>query len=192
MLLFLPSLAAGVLVGLAAGGRLSRLADVRIRAPWLLWLALGAQVLLGAGPLAGAPRPVGVAIVLGSYAAIGAWLLLNALRSATALRRALIAVALGWALNLAPIAANGGMPVSASAMEASGFDADVDVSEGRLGKHVPLEDAALAGLGDVIPVPALGAVLSAGDLVLGAGLAAAVAAAMGPGRRVAVAPALAA
>ena len=192
MLLFLPTLAAGLLLGLVTGGRPSRLADLRLRAPWALWGALAAQVALGAGPLDRVPRPVGVAVVLLSYAAVGAFLLANAVHSTPGLRVALLAVTLGWALNLVPIVANGGMPVSEAAMARSGFPAGVDISEGRLGKHLPDEGAAFAGLGDVIAVPALGAVLSAGDLVLGAGLAAAVALGMRPGRRVRPAPVLAA
>jgi hypothetical protein len=80
-------------------------------------------------------------------------------------------VALGAALNLLAITANGGvMPASADALAAAGLPA----AEPGFQTSAALADPRLAFLGDVFAIPAswpLSNVFSAGDVCIGAGLA---------------------
>jgi hypothetical protein len=79
--------------------------------------------------------------------------------------------ALGAALNLLAIVANGGvMPASPSALAAAGLPVD----QPGFQNSAALADPRLAFLGDVFAVPAswpLSNVFSVGDLLIGAGLA---------------------
>jgi hypothetical protein len=107
----------------------------------------------------------------------------NALVRHGALRRALILVAEGWLLNVLVMAANGGMPVSGSALAQVGHAGTV-VSQGHLWKHVALSSTTrLPLLGDVIPVPLplLRSVISVGDVAMLVGLGVAAAVVVGTG-----------
>jgi hypothetical protein len=150
-------LAAPILVFLALvpvlGGRLGSLIELRFRRPWLLWAALGLQVLLF---MPGGPAwPVAH---LFSYALAGAFAWSN--------RRipCLWLLCLGGALNLAAITANGGtMPARPAAEAAAGLTAT-----GPSNSSV-LAHPHLAFLGDVFAIPAswpLHNVFSVGDVVL--------------------------
>jgi hypothetical protein len=79
-------------------------------------------------------------------------------------------VALGAALNLLAITANGGvMPASAEALAAAGLPA----AEPGFESSAALADPRLAFLGDVFAIPAswpLSNVFSVGDVCIGAGL----------------------
>lgn len=88
-------------------------------------------------------------------------------------------VAAGLVLNALPMVLNGGMPVSARAAEIAG----VPISEADPGaKHeVVGDDTLLPWLADVIPLPALGSVISIGDVVIGAGIGLFVFGGMGKG-----------
>ncbi|HWH35375.1 MAG TPA: DUF5317 family protein [Acidimicrobiales bacterium] len=185
MLIFAIAAGVGVAAGLVLGGRISGLAGVRLRAPALIWLALGMQVGLGlpaARDLAGATR---FGVVVASYGLIGAWLAANAAAQRAAMRAALGLLAAGWLLNLVVMVPNGGMPVSTQALDDIGAGASLDVEEGHLWKHVELsESTVLPVLADVMPVPALGSAVSAGDVAMVGGIAVLIAAAMvQPGRR---------
>jgi len=82
------------------------------------------------------------------------------------------------------MAPNHGMPVSRAALDAVGADETVDVSEGNLYKHVALDgDTTLPWLADVVAVPPLRIIVSAGDIVMAGGVILLVAAAMGNGGR---------
>ena len=83
-------------------------------------------------------------------------------------RRHLASVLLGVgaALNVAVVAANGGMPVDSGALARVGRR-DVDVTRGFLYKHVPMtSDTRLSWLGDRIPVPIQRNVISVGDVLM--------------------------
>ena len=83
-------------------------------------------------------------------------------------------VGLGLLLNLVAVAVNGGMPVRASALEAAGVieeGAPVEVDDPR---HIETADDPAPVLGDVLPVPLTGEVLSFGDLIIIIGAADAV------------------
>jgi hypothetical protein len=97
-------------------------------------------------------------------------------------------VMVGLALNVLVIAVNGGMPVSAAALDVAGASAE-GLGAGETAKHHLMGPGdKLTPLGDVIGIPPpVGAVVSVGDLFLYAGVAALVVTVMlgrsGVGRR---------
>jgi hypothetical protein len=155
-----------VLSGLAvplAGGRLGALVELRLRRVWAIYAALGLAVLGVGLPGLGdwarslllvAAYPVGAVFLVANRRVPGMWL-----------------VALGAALNLAAITANGGtMPASPDALAAAGLPA----SEPGFANSAVVDDPRLAFLGDVFAIPAswpLSNVFSVGDVCIGAGLA---------------------
>lgn len=153
-----------VAVSYARGGRLGALADAPIRAPWLLFLGLGAQLgvdlAAGRGYLADAGGP-GLAILVVSQMLVVGWLLLHRHLAGVWL------VALGLALNAVVIAANGAMPVDPAAVRALGLG-ELEVP---VGKHTLLtDDTRLPWLADILPLPPLRSIVSVGDLVIAVGL----------------------
>ena len=180
---FLLIVAVGaVVIGYLRGGRLGNLSRVPLRLLAVFGLALGIEVVLGFVP--GAAR---LPMLAASYAlaAAGIWLLWRTswARATPWVGVAVVLIALGWAMNAAPIAANGGMPVSRDAMRIAGIDDRPDVTADDFRKHVEATPAAsLLVLGDVIPIPGLGIVVSAGDVVLAAGIGLLLIAAMQPPR----------
>lgn len=138
-----------VVAGWLRGGRLRRLGAVTFRGGWLLGVALAAQLAGGQWP----------ALVVAQVAPLAfAWL--N--RALPGMRLVLA----GVALNAAVILANGGMPVAGGSVTADGRHRAL-----RSGDH-------LATLADVVALRPLGVVVSAGDLVLAAGVAVLVVALM--------------
>lgn len=173
MTLFAIAVAAGCAGGYARSGRLRRLGDLRLQAPALVGLALALQ--LGAGL---APEGWRAATIAASYVLIGAFLVLNSRGRSAVVKGGVALLAVGWLLNVVVMAPHRAMPVSGHALARTGM-AGVDVTEGHLSKHVAAGGHSPADvLGDVIPVPALHAVLSVGDLALLAGVALCIAGAM--------------
>jgi hypothetical protein len=167
-------------IAFALGGRPGRLAALRLRGLWLFFLAVGIQVV--AFPFAFLPWTTG------DDAAKTLWLVsYGCLLAAAALNRHLLGaqvVALGMALNLAAILANGGrMPATPEAMQAAGLDFVV--------KHnsVAAPDPTLPWLVDRFAAPdwvPLATVFSVGDVVIALGSVLLVFAATGvrlPGHR---------
>jgi hypothetical protein len=160
-------------VGWLRGGSLEQLATMQLRWAWLVAAATALTVVGAfAGPL-GLPAPgtVYVVSIIAGAALVCAFVVLN---------RHLIGiplVAVGFAMNAVVIAANGAMPVSERAAERAG----VDLTALRAAEDAKHEFAdrrtRLRPLADVIPVPLPGPlrrgsnVVSAGDVVLAAGLA---------------------
>lgn len=149
------------------GGRLSNLADIRLRYWWLL--VLGFLLQAGTSFLPDDPsyEGLGIGLILGSYV-----LLLGAVL-ANRRRPGLWLSGLGILLNLTVIALNGGMPVlTESALVASGYTAIPSDLGGY--KHVFLDETSrLPFLADVIPIRIAGQgyVLSLGDVFLALGVA---------------------
>jgi len=142
-----------------ARGRLGALALVRLRARWVLVAALGLQVLI----ISIAPEGAGglhATIHLASYALIAGFVAAN-LRVPY-----LWLIALGGSLNLAAIAANGGvMPAHPGALAAAGLATDPDT----FSNSTAVADPALLVLGDVLWVPAswpVSNIFSIGDVVI--------------------------
>ena len=176
MRLFTIAVAVGLSAGYARDGRLGRLGQLRFQAPVLVGSALAFQA--GAGLV---PPTQRFALVVASYGLVGAWLVTNARRRPLGLRLGIGLAALGWLLNAVAMAPHRGMPVSADALHRVGFPAGYDVADGHLFKHTPDHlRTPVDWLGDVIPVRPLGAVVSAGDLALLAGIAVCLAATMAP------------
>jgi hypothetical protein len=159
-----------VCVGLAAGGSLRHFE--RFRLHW--WGAALAGLALQGIPLAsGVSRPVGSAALIGSYALLGSFAGVNRRLPAVWL------VMVGLALNLLVIAVNDGMPVSATALETAGAQAEGLAESGTLKHHLMGPDDDLTPLADVIGIPQpVGAVISIGDALLYAGVAILVVAVM--------------
>ncbi len=172
----LYALIVGLAVGACLGGRPAGLAELRIRWPWLIAGALLVQVVLFAGPVADRIGPLGPPIYVGStMIGIAAVIRNRAIPG-------MLVIALGAALNLAAIVANGGyMPAGAGAVAAVGDAAVSGYSNSALIAHPALEP-----LTDVFALPAglpLANVFSIGDVVIGIGVAVVIAAAMRPTRR---------
>jgi hypothetical protein len=178
----------GVTVGYLLGGRAQGLAELGLRALWLVWAALACSLLADL-PGTHALRP---ALVGGTFALVCGFFLVNARAQRGWVKTGLVVVAAGWMLNGAAIVANGGMPVPRAVLElpASGLDHALDVH--RFEHTVLGPSTQLRWLADVIPTPCLtggsndrgqcGAV-SVGDLLLIGGVATVEAAAMVAGSR---------
>lgn len=162
-------------IGLAAGGRIDRLAGLRLTWIWVVPLALVAQAVVVYRPTS-TNDALQAGLLIGSYLA----LLAVALRNLRLPGVAIVAVGVG--LNLAVIAANGGMmPVAPETLQLAGRTQPWKVGDGSVGTHVARskdvilrrEDTWLEPLADRFwtGLPGrLDSIFSAGDVVLLAGL----------------------
>lgn len=154
-------------VAVLRGGRLSNLADIRLKLWWLLPLSFALQ--LGTRFLPDRPwaDTVGVAMVLISYGPLVGLVLAN--RD----RKGMWLAGIGVLLNFTVILLNGGMPVlSEAALVASGYSPTPEIADSY--KHIVLDASSrLPFLADVIPMRLVGqgTVLSLGDVFLAVGLA---------------------
>ena len=170
MVLVLIVIGLSVVIGLTAGGSLRPFERLRMR--W--WGAALVGLALQGIPLSS--EVIGradSAVVIGSYGLLLGFAWVN--------RRlpALWLVMAGLVLNLVVIAANDGMPVSASAVETAGTGAAGLAGGGTSKHHLLGPQDTLTPLADVIGIPPpVGAVLSVGDLLLYAGVAVLVVAVM--------------
>ena len=161
----------GLVVGLILGGRIDRLAELRIRWAWLAIVALAAQVVLFLPTVGDALGPLAPWIYALSSGAILVVLLVNLRVPGLPL------VAAGTACNLAAIVANGGyMPVSPEALASLGWSEPPGYSN-----SAAVADPALAPLTDILAMPSwlpFANVFSLGDVLIAVGIAAAIALAM--------------
>jgi len=182
MLGLLAPVLSAVLAALALGGSLDRWSRLRVRWWPLALIALGVQVPLYSPPFDSWPVVVAFGSALGviTTALILALLVRNATGSA---RLACLLAALGVALNLTVMVANGGrMPRFQPVAPRLSADGQVRVSN----TAPVVADTRLAWLGDSIDQPAwlpLANVVSPGDLLLSLGAAWWVFAATRPARR---------
>lgn len=149
-------LASGPALGFALGwifsGDPRRLAALRIR--WWPLLVLGVLLRLAAGTMGEAAA---LLYVLGFFA-------VTVVATVNAALPGMALIAVGAALNLVVVAANGGMPVDPAAVVAAGARMPVDPL------HLERTGSThLAVLADIIPAPPFGAVYSAGDFLLASG-----------------------
>jgi len=174
LLLFGPVI--GVIVGWLLGGRLANVVAVRLRALWLLWLAAGVQAAqYYVRPLRTVVQDrLGIPILGVVFAVVVVWLAVNLRPAPLPLRVAGAVILVGAALNATVIAMNGRMPYSTAAARTVGLP-----NGSITPNNAPADtNTRLAVLGDVIPVPPLGKIVSPGDLFIIFGAAATVAAAM--------------
>ena len=167
----LYALPVGLVAGLLAGGRLERLGSLSLRWAPLAVVGLLVQVVVFFGPVADRIGELGVPLYVGSTAVVLVVVLRNIRVPGLAL------VAAGAAANLAAIVANGGyMPAAAEALAAIGKGVGSGYSNSAV-----LPEPALAPLTDLFAMPAwlpFANVFSVGDLLIAAGVAWAVGAAM--------------
>lgn len=150
----------GIAIGLLRGGRFENLGAATFR----LWplLVLGVVVQGAAAFMANGA----VALVLASYAILVLFAAVNIHHAGMGV------VLVGVALNFVVIAANSGMPVRADAIVAAGIEKPSAIQNLDFGskRHLERPDDRLTVLGDIIPVPAAGEVLSFGDLAMAVGV----------------------
>ncbi len=170
--MLLAGIVLGLIVGLAAGGRLDNLLAVRLRGTLLIFLALALRL----GIEAALQRDVAlvdqlrVPLLAASYGILLVALWAN--RDRPGIGLALV----GSALNATAILVNGGyMPVWAPSLEAAGLTpADIASPIHSILVEPGLDFLRHAGpLGDLIPIPVpiIRNVLSIGDVLLSTGLA---------------------
>ena len=178
-MLILPfALALGVLAGIATGGSLRALGQLRFRFPALVLGAIALQAAVGLPWLGHWPSGLRFALVVVSYLMVGGWLLDQARHSHRGVRSGYVLVTAGWVANLLAIVSNGGMPVSRAALIRAGLSPSTNVAVGHLSKHVAATSGTrLAWLGDTIPVAMFRSVISPGDIVMALGIVVMVAAA---------------
>lgn len=161
MSLVLAVLLVALTLGFLLGGGLDRLGALPLRRPALVVGALVAQL---GGALVGGPfYPLGL---VASAGLVVTFLCLNQGIRGTGL------VALGLLANAVVVGANGAMPVSAAAAGRAGVTSQ-DLLTGADARHEPADGATrLPWLGDVVPVPMplRPEVISAGDVLIAAGL----------------------
>ena len=164
MILLLLAAAAGLLAGRVCGGRLRYLAQLRVRTWSLVVAALAGQTFVGLLP--GDLRPV---VIVAVCTCLVVWCMSNL--SLEPVAPGMLLLGTGVLANLVVIAANGGMPVLAPALGQAGIPRSLDVSRGLLYKHVAMATHHnLSFLGDRFPVDWFHTVVSAGDLVMLAGI----------------------
>jgi hypothetical protein len=163
MELVLVAAVLAAVAGLSRGGSLNSLAETRFRWRWLVFIALAVQILFIYWSPEGWSRADLRWVLLASTAGVAVFLTVNFRLPG------MLLAALGLAMNVIVIASNSAMPVSESAAAAAGAGTR-GVESGF--KHEPLDDDTnLPVLADVIPVPVTRSVLSAGDVLLIAGIA---------------------
>ncbi len=163
----------GVLIGLVHHRGLAHLAQLKLRAGWLVLLAMLTQILIL--PLGPGAKPI---VTWGmEYLHIGSYLLLLLFAVVNFRERALWVMALGMLSNLIVITANGGhMPASLDALRAAGRTATVErlLTEGVSGNVVLMSDQTkLNFLGDIFWLPSwvpFANAFSIGDLLLALGV----------------------
>ena len=155
-----------VTVALLRGGRLINLADIRLRAWWLLFVGFGLQLATNFVPEdASWASSAAVALVLASFVPLLILVYLNRDKPGMWL------AGLGILMNFTVIALNGGMPVLREAVLIASGGETVAIFDDH--KHVVMDaDSLLPTLGDVIPLRLIGVgtVISLGDVFLAVGL----------------------
>jgi hypothetical protein len=142
--------------------------SLRLRNTWILFVALGIQGFFVISPPEWLDVGRATQVYVATLVAVAAFLALNRKTTGLAI------VAVGLVLNGAAILANGAMPVSQSAASFAGAELLTDARHVDHGTHLRNErltdETKLSWLSDVIPLPGLKIVTSAGDLIIAAGL----------------------
>lgn len=162
MIITVAAAAIGLVIGLCRGGRLRNLTRVDIR-----WAPLG---LFGLAAITWAQTGASDApelLLASGLVAAG----VAGLRNARIVGLGVVGV--GLLTTAAPLLANGTIPVDPRALAEVTATPRPEIAAEDLepGRRLIDDDTLLAGLGEVIPVPELGLVLSFGDLLIAIGLA---------------------
>lgn len=167
MILLIAVVGFALVLGLLLKGSVRGFEDLRMRWWGLVVLGLALQLVPLPSGRSGTDLVVRVAVLALSYASLILFVALNVRW------RGMPLVLIGLALNAVVIVANGGMPVSAGAIERSGQGdlLQVLIDEGAAKHHLMSEDDVLTPLADVIPIPPpVGQIVSVGDLFVYAGI----------------------
>jgi hypothetical protein len=170
MKLIVATLVLSVVAGYLAGGRLANLSGLSVRWAPLAIVGFTMQVVNPPGRLP-------LAMLLGSFVLL--WIFAFENRGVPGFRLILI----GVAMNFIVIGANGGMPVSAHALVASGqADTVGDLTndaDSYVKHHLATEDDVVLFLGDVLPLrPPISQAISIGDVFTYGGVGVVIAMAM--------------
>lgn len=174
MLLIVAVIVAGILVGIAFGGDVRTLSDIRLRWWPLALIGLALQVIPVPSMKGQLDHWLAVGLLVASYVVLLAFVAMNIRLPGFPL------IAVGFALNLLVISLNAGMPVTEKALrEAYGSRYPAEITRlrehGGAKHHLARDDDVLVPLADVIPLGGplggvLGGVLSIGDAVFMAGV----------------------
>jgi hypothetical protein len=162
---FLLVFVAAMLVVPLTKGSFRRLSHLQFRHLWMLFLALGVQIVL---EFVDFPKDrmedLGVGLLLASYVVIFAFCWLN--RKV----KGMMLIAVGIALNVLVITLNLGMPTTKERRTVDGREVYVPIEQTV--KHRPQDgDTLLPFLGDVMTLPAApNTPFSIGDIVIGLGI----------------------
>jgi hypothetical protein len=173
MLVVLTALIVGVSAGFLGGGRLRNLEYLALTRPWLVLAALGLQLVAFSPVGAALPQHTAVILHFASYGLLSWFVVLNRHHLGVSI------AGLGLGLNLVAIAANGGyMPASRAALDLAGaaYSGETLNNSAVIGPGTHL-----GFLGDIFAVPAwmpAANVFSIGDVLIVAGIALLLAAAM--------------
>jgi dihydropteroate synthase len=157
----------GGVIGVAQAPLPSDVARSTLHRLWPLGIALGAQLLVVIGPES-------TEVLFSACALIAIIVVANSNRHLAGI----VVLGLGALLNLVSLVVNGGMPVDPDALVAADVvDADeVASTDPGAARHLDEGDDPLPWLGDIVPIGALHAVVSFGDLLIAVGLVDTVAA----------------
>lgn len=160
----------GVAIGWATGGRLANLASVRLHGESALVAVVFATALAPRAFEYAAERwHLALLVVWAVMLTILLWLCwINVRTPGVALLGA------GLLANYAVILANGGMPVSEWAVRVAGGGTETTARLAESTFHLPAQGTLLTWLGDVLPLPGLGLVLSVGDVLMFLGVVVAI------------------
>lgn len=163
MELILATLVLAVVIGYAVGGRLSALAELKVRLAWVAIVGLALQSI----PLPS--RVLSFVALYLSFALLLVFAAVNVRRQAVPF----VAILLGVVLNFTVIAVNGGMPVTRDALVASGQEDTLDelTDHGWVKHHLAGPDDQLLFLGDVVGIRQIGQIVSIGDVLAYLGVA---------------------
>lgn len=161
------AVAVGIIVGLARRGSFANLSKTHLAGVPLVFTGVILQVgstIAERAEVTWLPLPL--TLVLGSFALTFGFAALN--------RRlpGMMLIATGALMNFTVIAVNGGMPVSIDALDRAGIGNPFERGDVTKGAHHALDDDedSLTFLADVIPIKVTANVVSAGDVVIWAGL----------------------
>jgi hypothetical protein len=168
MILFVVVVGLAVVLGYLLGGRLGAFENLRLRWWGLIVVGLAIQFMPLPEGDGGTDLVVRTAALAVSYTLIVAFAIANVRVPGMPL------ILIGVAANFLVIVANGGMPVSESALIDSGHGNDIgQLQQGGLDKHHLMDDDdVLTFLADVIGIPnPIGQAISIGDVFVYLGLA---------------------
>jgi len=165
VLLILAVIVAGLLVGIALGGDIRTLSEIKLRWWPLALVGLGLQLIPVPSMNGQLDHWLAVGLLVGSYVVLLGFVAMNIRLPGFPV------IAAGFALNLFVISVNGGMPVTERALRqayGSRYPAEIEVlqEQGGAKHHLARDDDVLVSLADVIPVNGpVHQVLSPGDIV---------------------------